>query len=222
MRGRPEAIEDALTRGVDADLTAERGQVLLLVDPEELGARWTRCAGTSTSGTASRRPAAPRLGRPELDVLDWATHLARLAMVMEPRNLVANVQMARCPPSPPGSGTRGWKSPKDVREPASGGRGAQRPASGRSASSGPCTSTSYDRARTWPISAERVPGASEERGEDPVRPGPGDEGRKGDWSGRPCGTTGRRRLIKTTRSRDAEEGIWRATDRGARVGSETT
>ena len=33
---------------------------------------------------------------PELDVLDWATHLSKLALVMEPKNLVADVQMARC------------------------------------------------------------------------------------------------------------------------------
>ena len=33
---------------------------------------------------------------PELDVLDWATHLAKLALVMESKNLIATVQMARC------------------------------------------------------------------------------------------------------------------------------
>jgi tetratricopeptide (TPR) repeat protein len=31
-----------------------------------------------------------------LDVLDWAAHLTQVALVMEPKNLVALVQLARC------------------------------------------------------------------------------------------------------------------------------
>ena len=90
-------VEDALTRGTDADLTARKDKYYYSVDPEDLRTRTDEVRGHFDVRYCVKK--AKQLldsNAPELDVLDWATHLARLAVVMEPKNLVANVQMARC------------------------------------------------------------------------------------------------------------------------------
>jgi tetratricopeptide (TPR) repeat protein len=89
--------EDALTRGADADLTAKKDKYYYSVDPAELKARADEVRGHFDVKYCVRK--AKQLldsNSPELDVLDWASHLAKLALVMEPKNLLANVQMARC------------------------------------------------------------------------------------------------------------------------------
>ena len=89
--------EDALTRGTDADLMTRKDRYYYSVDPEELKTRMDEVRGHFDVKYCVKK--AKQLldsNAPELDVLDWATHLSKLALVMEPKNLVANVQMARC------------------------------------------------------------------------------------------------------------------------------
>ncbi|MBO0698272.1 MAG: hypothetical protein J2P46_07765, partial [Zavarzinella sp.] len=89
--------EDALTRGADKDLNERKDRYYYSVEPAELKARAEEVR-TYFDVKYCVRKAKQLLdsNNPEPDVLDWATHLARLALVMEPTNLVANVQMARC------------------------------------------------------------------------------------------------------------------------------
>jgi tetratricopeptide (TPR) repeat protein len=89
--------EDALTRGSDADLLAKKDKYYYSVDPDELGRRADEVR-TYFDVKYCVKKAKQLLdsSNTDLDVLDWATHLARLALVMEPNNLVAKVQMARC------------------------------------------------------------------------------------------------------------------------------
>ena len=108
--------EDALTRGSDADLAAKKDRYYYSVDPDELRARADEVRGHFDVKYCVKK--ARQLldsGGSDLDVLDWATHLAKLAMVMEPRNLVANVQMARCHLRR-GERDEGLKLLEDVRE----------------------------------------------------------------------------------------------------------
>jgi tetratricopeptide (TPR) repeat protein len=89
--------EDALTRGSDADLQARKDKYYFSVDPEELKQRADEVRGHFDVKYCFRK--AKQLldsNSTELDVLDWATHLSKVALVMEPKNLVANVQMGRC------------------------------------------------------------------------------------------------------------------------------
>jgi tetratricopeptide (TPR) repeat protein len=89
--------EDALTRGADKDLTERKDRYYYSVEPAELRARADEVRGHFDVKYCVKK--AKQLldsNNPEPDVLDWATHLAKLALVMEPKNLVANVQMARC------------------------------------------------------------------------------------------------------------------------------
>ncbi|HKB01186.1 MAG TPA: hypothetical protein VKD90_03155, partial [Gemmataceae bacterium] len=91
------ATEDALTRGADKDLTERKDRYYYSVEPEELKARADEVRGHFDVKYCVKK--AKQLldsNSPELDLLDWATHLARVALVVEPNNLVANVQMARC------------------------------------------------------------------------------------------------------------------------------
>lgn len=91
------ATEDGLTRGADKDLSERKDRYYYSVDPAELKTRVDEVRGHFDVKYCVRK--AKTLldsNNPELDVLDWATHLAKLALVMEPKNLMANVQMARC------------------------------------------------------------------------------------------------------------------------------
>jgi tetratricopeptide (TPR) repeat protein len=89
--------EDALTRGSDADLQAKKDKYYYSVDPGELARRKDEVR-TYFDVKYCVKKAKQLLDSSgtDLDVLDWATHLAKLALVMEPNNLVAKVQMARC------------------------------------------------------------------------------------------------------------------------------
>ena len=109
-------VEDALTRGTDADLTARKDKYYYSVDPDELRTRVDEVRGHFDVKYCVKK--AKQLldsNAPELDVLDWATHLARLAVVMGPKDLVANVQMARCHLRR-GERDEGMKLLEDVRE----------------------------------------------------------------------------------------------------------
>jgi tetratricopeptide (TPR) repeat protein len=109
-------VEDALTRGTDADLTARKDKYYYSVDPDELRTRTDEVRGHfDVKYCAKKAKQLLDSNAPELDVLDWATHLARLAVVMEPKNLVANVQMARCHLRR-GERDEGMKLLEDVRE----------------------------------------------------------------------------------------------------------
>lgn len=90
-------LEDALTRGSDADLVARKDKYYYSVEPAELQKRAEEVRSYFDVKYCIKK--AKQLldsNSPELDVLDWASHLGKLALVMEPKNLVANVQMARC------------------------------------------------------------------------------------------------------------------------------
>jgi len=89
--------EDALTRGTDKDLTDRKDRYYYSVDPDELRSKADEVRGHFDVKYCVKK--AKQLldsNSPELDVLDWATHLAKVALVMEPKNLTATVQMARC------------------------------------------------------------------------------------------------------------------------------
>jgi tetratricopeptide (TPR) repeat protein len=91
------ATEDALTRGTDKDLSERKDRYYYSVDPAELKQRTDEVRGHfDVKYCVKKAKALLDSNNQELEVLDWATHLARLAMVMESKNLVANVQMARC------------------------------------------------------------------------------------------------------------------------------
>lgn len=108
--------EDALTRGADADLTARKDKYYYSVDPNDLRARADEVRGHfDVKYCVKKAKQLLDTNAPELDVLDWATHLARLALVLEPKNLVANVQMARCHLRR-GERDEGVKLLEDVRE----------------------------------------------------------------------------------------------------------
>src|SRR5262249_5854622 len=88
--------EDGLTRGTDKDLTDRKDRYYYSVDPNELRAKAEEVRGHFDVKYCVKK--AKQLldsNSPELDVLDWATHLAKLALVMETKNLTATVQMAR-------------------------------------------------------------------------------------------------------------------------------
>ncbi|HEX3150396.1 MAG TPA: hypothetical protein VHR66_20125 [Gemmataceae bacterium] len=89
--------EDALTRGTDADLMTRKDRYYYSVDPAELKTRIDEVRGHFDVKYCVKK--AKQLldsSASDLEMLDWATHLAKLAVLMEPKNLVANVQMARC------------------------------------------------------------------------------------------------------------------------------
>jgi tetratricopeptide (TPR) repeat protein len=89
--------EDALTRGTDKDLTERKDRYYYSVDPDELRSKADEVRGHFDVKYCVKK--AKQLldsNSPELDVLDWASHLAKVALVMEPKNLMATVQMARC------------------------------------------------------------------------------------------------------------------------------
>ena len=91
------AMEDALTRGTDKDLTDRKDRYYYSVEPDELRDKTEEVRGYfDVKYCVKKAKALLDSNSPELDVLDWATHLAKLALVMEPKNLIANVQMARC------------------------------------------------------------------------------------------------------------------------------
>ena len=88
--------EDALTRGADKDLTARKDRYYYSVEPEVLKAKIDEVRGHfDVAYCVKKAKALLDSNSPELDVLDWASHLAKLALVLEPKNLIANVQMAR-------------------------------------------------------------------------------------------------------------------------------
>ncbi|MSR55033.1 MAG: tetratricopeptide repeat protein [Gemmataceae bacterium] len=89
--------EDALTRGADKDLNERKDRYYYSVEPDVLKAKAEEVRGHfDVAYCVKKTKALLDSNSPELDVLDWASHLARLALVLEPKNLIANVQMARC------------------------------------------------------------------------------------------------------------------------------
>lgn len=91
------ATEEAFTHGADADLNERKDRYYYSVELEELKSRAEEVRTYFDTKYCIRK--VKQLldsGSSELDVLDWANHLASLAMVMEPNNLVGKVQMARC------------------------------------------------------------------------------------------------------------------------------
>jgi tetratricopeptide (TPR) repeat protein len=91
------ATEDGLTRGSDKDLSERKDRYYYSVDPAELKAKADEVRGHFDVKYCVRKgKALLDSNNQELDVLDWATHLSKLALVMDPKNLMANVQMARC------------------------------------------------------------------------------------------------------------------------------
>jgi tetratricopeptide (TPR) repeat protein len=108
--------EDAMTRGSDKDLTDRKDRYYYSVDPDELRQKADEVRGHFDVKYCVKK--AKQLldsNSPEVDVLDWAHHLAKVALVMEPKNLVANVQMARCHLRR-GERDEGMKLLEDVRE----------------------------------------------------------------------------------------------------------
>jgi tetratricopeptide (TPR) repeat protein len=91
------ATEDAFTRGADKDLNDRKDRYYYSVEPDILRERIEEVRGHfDVKYCVKKAKALLDTNNPELEVLDWATHLAKLALVMEPKNLIANVQMARC------------------------------------------------------------------------------------------------------------------------------
>src|SRR5205823_13234209 len=73
--------EDALTRGTDADLAARKDRYYYSVDPDELRPRIDEVRGHFDVKYCVKK--AKQLldsNASEVDVLDWATHLAKLAL----------------------------------------------------------------------------------------------------------------------------------------------
>jgi tetratricopeptide (TPR) repeat protein len=89
--------EDALTRGTDRDLSDRKDRYYYSIDPEELKTKIDEVRGHfDVKYCVKKAKAILDSNSTELEALDWATHLSKLALVMEPKNLIANVQMARC------------------------------------------------------------------------------------------------------------------------------
>ncbi|HKB02330.1 MAG TPA: tetratricopeptide repeat protein [Gemmataceae bacterium] len=108
--------EDALTRGSDKDLTERKDRYYYSVEANVLRGKADEVRGHFDVKYCLKK--AKQLldsNNPELDVLDWATHLSKVALVMEPKNLVAAVQMARCHLRR-GERDEGMKLLEDVRE----------------------------------------------------------------------------------------------------------
>ena len=88
--------EEALASGADKDLNERKDRYYFSVEPEELKAKAEEVRSYFDTAYCVRK--AKQLldsASSELDVIEWATHLATLGMVMEPNNLVGKVQMAR-------------------------------------------------------------------------------------------------------------------------------
>lgn len=91
------STEDALIRGADKDLNDRKDRYYYSVDPAELKPKADVVRGYfDVKYCVKKAKALLDSNSPELDVLDWASHLCQVALVMEPKNLVALVQMARC------------------------------------------------------------------------------------------------------------------------------
>jgi hypothetical protein len=89
--------EDALTRGADKDLNERKDRYYYSVTPEELKQKLADVRSYFDVKYCVRK--AKELldsNNPDLEILDWATHLAKLALVAEPKNLHALTAMARC------------------------------------------------------------------------------------------------------------------------------
>ncbi|HVK10027.1 MAG TPA: hypothetical protein VM597_14760 [Gemmataceae bacterium] len=90
------AVEDALTRGTDADLAARKDRYYYSADPADLRAKADEVRGHfDVKYCVKKAKQILDSNSTDLDSLDWATHLAKLALVLEPKNLIAMVQMAR-------------------------------------------------------------------------------------------------------------------------------
>ncbi|WP_020472880.1 tetratricopeptide repeat protein [Zavarzinella formosa] len=89
--------EDALTRGADKDLNERKDRYYYSVEPAELKIKAEDVRSYFDTKYCIRKAKQLLDGNSQdLDVIDWANHLATLATVMEPNNLVGKVQMARC------------------------------------------------------------------------------------------------------------------------------
>ncbi len=89
-------VEDALTRGADADLNARKDKYYYSVEPAELKEKAEDVRTYFDTKYCVKKARQLLDSTTDLENLDWATHLATLAAVMEPANLIGKVQLARC------------------------------------------------------------------------------------------------------------------------------
>lgn len=91
------STEEAIIHGADADLTARKDRYYYSVDLDELKQKANDVRSYfDVKYCMNKTKQLLDSNNNDLDVLDWADHLAKVAMVMEPKNLIANVLMARC------------------------------------------------------------------------------------------------------------------------------
>jgi tetratricopeptide (TPR) repeat protein len=90
-------LEKAILYGTDKDLQEKKDSYYYSVLPEALQPVREQVKGYFDIGYCVKKSRSLIETRSDnLDLLDWAEHLVTLALVMEPKNLVANVVRARC------------------------------------------------------------------------------------------------------------------------------
>ena len=88
--------EKALLYGTDNDLQQKKDSYYYSVTPEQLGQVRDEVKGYFDVSYCVRKSKSLLDSRSEdLELLDWAEHLVKLALVMQPKNIVALVQRAR-------------------------------------------------------------------------------------------------------------------------------
>jgi tetratricopeptide (TPR) repeat protein len=86
-----------LYNGKDKDLLARKDRYYYSVMPDELRARLESVrSGFDTGYCLKKASSLLNLKNWEVEHLDWAQHLAELARVVQPQNLMAKVLVARC------------------------------------------------------------------------------------------------------------------------------
>lgn len=90
-------VEKAILYGTDKDLQDKKDSYYFSVKPEDLQALREEVKGYFDVGYCVKKSKTLLDSRSEdLDLLDWAEHLATLALIMQPKNIVALVSRARC------------------------------------------------------------------------------------------------------------------------------
>ncbi len=89
--------EKALIYGEDKDLLAKKDKYYYSIEPEMLRSIVKEVKPFfDVKYCVNKAKALLDSQNPELDILDWAFHLSQLAMIMEPKNMLAMLQYARC------------------------------------------------------------------------------------------------------------------------------
>ncbi len=89
--------EKAFVYGSDKDLMAKKDKYYYSIDPDTLRVRATEVKSFfDVKYCTNKAKELLDTQNPDLDVLDWAFHLAQLALVIEPKNMIAMLQYARC------------------------------------------------------------------------------------------------------------------------------